>query len=94
MQAKTFDFKSQKENSRMPIKSLRAGALQVAIWENENVIDGTARKFQTASFERRYKDRNGQWQSTNSLRVNDLPKAAMLLSKAYEYMIFAESEEE
>ena len=31
-------------------------------------------------FQRRYQDRNGEWQATNSLKVNDIPKATLVLS--------------
>ncbi len=90
---KTYTF--EKNNSRMPVKSFRSGAIQVAIWENENVTsDGQQMKFKTVSFERRYKDKNGNWQNTNSLRVNDLPKAALILQKAYEYLVLSGEEEE
>ena len=45
-------------------------------------------EFKTVSFDRRYMDKqSGQWKSTNTLRVGDLPKAAMVLQKAYEYLI-------
>lgn len=94
MQAKTYKFEKT-TNSSMPVKSLRAGALQVAVWENETTgDDGQARTFKTVSFERRYKNREGKWQSTNNLRVNDLPKAALLLHKAYEYMVLTQTDEE
>ena len=33
-----------------------------------------------------YKDKDGVWKSTNSLRVNDLPKAILVLNKAFEYI--------
>lgn len=86
---KTYTF--EKKSARMPIKSFRSGAMQVAIWENEA---NENQRYHTVSFERRYKDQNGQWKSTNHLRVNDLPKAALILSKAYEYLILSEAEEE
>jgi len=35
----------------------------------------------------RYKDKTGQWQGTNSLSLNDLPKAILALQKAYEYLM-------
>jgi hypothetical protein len=71
-----------------PLKSFRSGAIQVAIWENENLSpEGQIQTYKTVSFERRYKDKSGEWKSSNSLRVNDLPKAALLLSKAYEYLV-------
>jgi hypothetical protein len=37
--------------------------------------------------ERRYKDKNDDWQSTQTLNVNDLPKAVMGLQKVYEYLV-------
>lgn len=90
---KTYKF--EKKETKMPLKSFRSGAIQVAIWENEGQgRDGQPNTYQTVSFERRYKDKNGQWQSTNHLRVNDLPKASLILQKAYEYLVLAGSEEE
>jgi hypothetical protein len=77
-----------KRSSPGPVKSLKSGAIQVTIWENENLTpDGKVQLYKTVTFERRYKDKNGEWKSTNSLKANDLPKAALLLSKAYEYLI-------
>jgi len=77
-----------------PLKSFRTGALSVSIWENEILgEDGQPRSYKTVSFERRYKDpKSGEWKSSNSLRVNDLPKATLILQKAYEYLILTETE--
>jgi len=33
-----------------------------------------------------YKDKTGQWQGTNRLSLNDLPKAILALQKAFEYL--------
>ena len=71
-----------------PLKSFKSGALQVTIWENENLTnEGQVIAIKSVTFERRYKDKNGEWKSTNNLKANDLPKAALLLSKAYEYLV-------
>ena len=35
----------------------------------------------------KWKDKDGQWQGTNSLSLNDLPKAVAALQKAYEYLL-------
>lgn len=67
-----------------PIKKFAAGGIQVAIWENEGKQGG---KFNTVSFDRRYKDKNDEWKSSSSLRLNDLPKAILALQKAYEYLV-------
>ena len=77
------------------MKSFRSGAIQVAIWENQaKNPDGTTRPFHTVSFDRRYKDQSGEWKSTNQLRVNDLPKATLILQKAYEYLALTGDEGE
>ncbi len=95
-QQKTYTFSPSRDATKMPEKSFRSGAIQVAIWENEGVgHDGQPGKYQTVSFERRYKDKQtGEWKSTTHLRVNDLPKAALILNKAYEYLVLTESQPE
>ena len=69
-----------------PEKKFSAGALSATIWKNETEKNGEVKSYKTISFERRYKDKEDNWKSTNSLRINDLPKAVMLLQKAYEYV--------
>lgn len=99
-QQKTYSFGKQRPEPRegghnLPLKSFRSGALSVAIWENEVLgNDGEPSTFRTVTFERRYKDKQGEWKSTNALRINDLPKASLLLSKAYEYLVLTGTDEE
>ena len=89
----TYTF--EKTNARMPVKSFRSGAINVAIWENTNTVkDGQQATFYTISLERRYKDKDGNWKSTSSLRVNDLPRANLILQKAYEYLVLTGADEE
>jgi len=71
----------------MPVKKISAGAVQVAIWENEaSGAHGAQGSYHTVSMERRYKDKEGNWKSTGSLKMNDLPKAVLALQKAYEHI--------
>jgi hypothetical protein len=44
-------------------------------------------KIKKTVFQKRYKGQDGQWQSTSSLDVNDIPKAILALTKAYDYLI-------
>jgi hypothetical protein len=60
----------------------------------KNKPDGRTVEYKTVSFERNYLDRNDTWRTTNSLRINDLPKAALILQKAYEYLALSEKAEE
>jgi len=70
-----------------PIRKLKVGGVQVAVWENSVVgRDGGEESLRTVTMERRYKDRSGNWKSSPSLHIADLPKAIMALSKAYEIL--------
>ena len=82
---------TSKENN-LPEKKFRAGAITATIWKNTS-NDGES-EFNTISFERSYKDKKDEWQTTNSLRVNDLPKAKLVLEKAYEFIVLKEQNEE
>lgn len=83
-------FYDNKEGGNYPLQSWKAGALCVAIWENESMQEnGQVSSFKTISCERRYKTPYGEWRSTNTLRVNDLPKMIRLLDKAYDYLIIS-----
>ena len=75
------------ENAK-PIKKYQAGAVNLAVWKNTLAPDADGREnvMYSVTLERRYKDRAGAWQSTSSFHTNDIPKAALLLQKAYEFM--------
>ena len=76
-----------------PVKKFRAGAVSATIWENKQQKDGTEFVVSSIAIERSYTDKSGAWQSTNSLRTADLPKAALVLTKAYEYLVLGEKNE-
>lgn len=76
------------EEKTMPEKKFTTGAISAAVWVNEaQSKTGETRNFRTISIQRRYKDKNDEWQTSSSLRINDLPKAALVLNKAYEYLV-------
>ena len=75
------------EKTNKPIKKFKAGAISATIWENQaQNKQGEEVTYNSVSFDRTYKDANGEWQKTNSLRTSDLPKAALVLNKAYEFL--------
>ncbi len=74
-----------------PEKKFRAGGVAATIWLNKGQRpNGEESEYKTISIERVYKDRDGQWQSTNSLRVNDLPKLQLVLQHAYAYVLLGQ----
>jgi hypothetical protein len=79
---------------KMPETKFRSGAIAATIWSNETVRDGKKVEYKSVTFERSYKDKNDQWQSTNSLRTADIPKAILVLSKAYEHLALNADEED
>jgi len=76
------------EEKNMPEKKFRAGAISATVWENQGTTkEGTATTFRTISLERCFKDKEDKWQNTKTLRINDLPKAMVVLNKTYEYLV-------
>ncbi len=72
------------EEKKQPEKKFVAGPVSAAVWVNKTQSgDGV---FRTVTVQRGYKDKNNEWQNTQSLRVNDIPKAVLVLTKAYEYL--------
>ncbi len=77
-----------------PEKRFSCGAVTATVWKNNGISKaGDAVDFRTVSFQRRYKDRGGEWKTSHNLRQNDLPKAALVLNKAFEFLVLKDSEE-
>ena len=84
-------IKTETVSGNMPEKRFSTGALVATVWENQGKSkEGEDVSYKTVSLQRRYKDPNGEWQSATSLRINDIPKASLVLQKAYEYLVFKE----
>lgn len=72
-----------------PVQKLRAGAVSLAVFANNNVTkEGKKIAYNTVALQRSYKDKEGKWQHTGSLRVNDLPNAILVLQKSFEHLTF------
>ena len=74
-----------------PLKKFRAGQVSCALWENEAQVNGRSVRMLKASVERRYKDKNGQWQSSASFSRNEIPLAIYCLQKAFDTIIAEQS---
>ena len=73
-----------------PEKKIRAGGITATVWQNTGQNkSGEPVTYRTISLERNYKDKNDEWKSTNSFRINDLPKVALVAQKAYEYIVLS-----
>jgi hypothetical protein len=69
-----------------PEKTFKVGAVRASIFRNTIEKNGKAIPLPKVVIEVRYKDKTGKWNGTNSLSLNDLPKATLALQKAFEHL--------
>lgn len=77
-----------------PVVKFRAGQVSAAIWENEITVNGRRATMLKASVERRYKDKDGQWKSSNSFSRNEIPLAIYCLQKSFEHIVASQQNDE
>jgi len=70
-----------------PETVFKVGAVRASVFRNTIQKNGQFIPLPKVAIEVRYKDKTGQWQGTNSLSLNDLPKAILALQKAFEYLM-------
>jgi hypothetical protein len=87
MQTKKIEVKP----GNTPEKKFRAGAICATVWKNHSEKDGKVAEYRTVSFERNYQNPAGEWNTTSSMRANDLPKATLVLQKAFEFITLKDS---
>ncbi len=64
-----------------PFDNIRIGPIQAAIWRNAGT-DG--RSYYSVTMEKRYRDADGNWQSTSSFHRDDLLVIGKVTDKAYD----------
>jgi hypothetical protein len=69
-----------------PEISFKVGAVRATVFRNFVANNGRMVPLPKVVIEVRYKDKMGQWKGTNSLSLNDIPKAILALQKAFEYL--------
>lgn len=70
-----------------PEMVFKAGAVRASVFVNTIQRDGQTLPIRKVVMEVRYRDKNGEWQGTNSLSLNEVPKAITALQQAYEYLL-------
>ena len=78
---------------QLPVAKFRAGQVSSAVWRNEIQVKGKAITVLKATVQRRYKNGEGNWQSSGSFARNEIPLAIYCLQKAFEEIIEAEHED-
>ena len=65
----------------VPVFKVNAGSINGAVWEQKDEKGS----FLSISMHRNYKDKDDKWQTTNTLRVNDLPTAVLVLEECFKF---------
>ena len=65
----------------------KMGAVRASVFQNIIQHQGKSVPLPKVVLEVRYRDKEGNWQGTNSLSVNEVPKAIIALQRAYEYIL-------
>ena len=72
--------------SNKPEQVFKVGPVRASVFQNEIEHKGQKVNLPKVVLEVRYKDKEGNWKGTNSLSINELPKAILALEKAYDYL--------
>ena len=81
------------ESENRPLWQMSAGPFWASIWENERTIAGKAVKVREVSFAKRFRTESGEYKTSSRYQLNEIPKAMLVLSKAYEQLAMPEREE-
>ena len=74
-----------------PEKRFQVGNCTASVFENEVQTQDGKKAIKNVSFQKTYRDKKGNFQHTNSLQANEIPKAILALAKAYDYLVAKES---
>lgn len=92
---KTLEVRSPEKQNNGPLFKYKCGSVESTCWLNHRKNqDGKEYDEISVKIERRYKDRDGIWKSSNYYRTNDLPKMMLCGQKAYEFVVTNKEKEE
>lgn len=70
-----------------PEKKFVCGMVRATIWRNTRTFQGQEYDSFSIQLEKSYKDpQSNEWKQTNVLSPSDLPRAQLVLGKAYEFI--------
>ena len=70
-----------------PIQAFRYGRVSAAVFVQSFQRNGQAEFGYNVSLRRSFRDAQGKWHWTHTLRAEDLPPAAVALQKCYEFIL-------
>ena len=79
------------QETRAPEHTIRVGTVQVTIWKNTFDDGGESFSFVLV---KNYLDKDNNWQTTNSLKANELMFASRALEMAFDWRYKRENDKE
>ena len=76
-----------------PEKVFRIGAVSASVFVNEVETDGGTKELRNVNLQRRYRDGDGEWKSSSSLSLAELPQAIKALEWALRHVASQEAEQ-
>ena len=77
--------------TNQPVARFKHGSITASIFENEVKKNGNSFTVSKVVLQKSFLDKNQHWQTTSSLDTNDVPKAIMALTKAYDFVTRSEA---
>ena len=73
------------DQNRKPVRRFKAGSVSAAIWAAQVDKNGRTVTRYSVRIEKRYRDREGNFQTSHTFFPNDLPRVQLVTGKAYEF---------
>lgn len=80
-------------NPQPPIKEFRISTVSCAVWRDEVEQDGRTQVRYSFKLKKRYRDRDGNWQDSQTYFPDDVFKAIIVFQQAYEFAMLHEKEQ-
>ena len=75
-------------NKQKPLRTFQAGSVRASVWDNQVLLkDGSTASMPQVCVERRYKNGEGEWTSSNYFNVNELGKLQAVVRAAFDWLV-------
>lgn len=81
------------QNKDKPIKDFRSGGIQASVWRNEVKKESEIVVRYSVRIQKRFKNKEGEYENTNYFFRDDLPKLILVAQKAFEFISLTESKD-
>ena len=74
------------QEKKQPERTFRLGLISATVWRNEVETEAGIADIRNVKLQRSYREENGEWKSTGSMGVHDLPQAIRVLQLAQHHI--------